>query len=119
MRAWLLSLPAQVAEFSNDEEDQTQPRKEGDQAHGAPYIGIGGRKISRHRLVGEVVGIGVILSRATRRCCPGRPGKVSGQVFQLTGVMDIVGGQAGSRILPGEVVAPLAKFCVVGHDLAW
>ena len=81
-------------------------------------IGFGGGPVAHQRLVGPVVGVGVILPRAIRRCCPGRPGKVGGQVFQLIGVVNIVGGQTWSRVFPGEVVAPFTKPCAVGSHLA-
>ena len=113
-----LALPAQVVELADDEEDQTQPRQEGDETQGAPDIGLGGRAVSRDGLVRPVVGVGVILPGAIRRCGPGRPGEVGGQSFDLRGVLNIVGRQPGSGVLPGEVLAPFGKLGAVGSHLA-
>ncbi len=57
MGAAALSLPAQIVELADDEEDQSQPRQEGDEAQGAPDVGLGGRPVSRDGLVRPVVGV--------------------------------------------------------------
>lgn len=36
-----------------------------------------------------------------------------------SGVLNIVGWQPGSSVLPGEVLTPLGKLCAVGSYLAW
>src|ERR1017187_6710844 len=118
MKDSALAFPAQVVELADGEEDQTQPRQESDETQGAPNIGLGGRTVSRNGLVGPVVGVGVILPRAIRRCGPGRPSEVGGQSFELPGVPNIVGWQPGSGILPGEVLAPFGKLCAVRSHLA-
>ena len=67
--------------FSKEEQDKTEPAKKHDKAEGAPDVGLAGWMIADERLVGPVVGVGVILIGPICHGSPCRPGKVSGQIF--------------------------------------
>ena len=73
-------LPAQIVEFAEGKENGGRPGQKGDQAQGAPEIGLGGRGVAHQRVIGKIVGVGIRLAGTTGHGGPGRPGKKGRQV---------------------------------------
>jgi len=118
MRGRRLVAPAEVVELSEAEQDRADAAQERDQAQRAPQVGRAARPISHERLVGPVVGVGVVLPRPVGDGGPRRPGEVARQILDLGRVLDEGGGQARCRRGSAEVRAPFALLEIESGDLA-
>ena len=114
---FLLGAPSQELELPEHGEDESEAAQEDNEAHGAPEIGRRRRGVPGLRIVGPVVGVGVVRSGAKGRCGPGCPGKVGVEIPQLSVVLDEAPGQAGGRCGAGEIGPPLLLLGAEGGRL--
>ena len=109
-----ITFPPQEVKFSKEEQDKTESAKKHDKAEGAPDVGLTGWMIADERLVGPVVGVGVVLVGPVGHRSPRCPGKVGGQVFQFFRVLDVTRRKARCSVLFGEKIGPIGEQIAVG-----
>ncbi len=75
--------------------------------------------ISRRRIVGKVVGVGIVLAGTLGRGSPGRPREVRRESRQLLGVADVSACQPRGGIVSRKVARPFSLLDRVGGDFPW
>ena len=113
----LLRTPSQKFKFSEHGENEPEAAEQHHEAHGAPEVGGGRGHISGLRIVGPVVGVGVIGAGTQRRGSPGGPGEIGVEIFQFRLVLYESLGQARGRRGAIKIGLPLALLGQVRSGL--
>ncbi len=109
------AVPAEVVEAAEGEQDGPESREQRDEAERAPEIGGGARPVADGRLVGPVVGVGVVLARAIGDGRPRRPREVRGEGPELARIADVLRGKTRRGLRSREVLGPFARLYQPGR----
>ena len=97
-RGLLAPVPAEIAAPATEGAEQdADPAEQRDQRQHRPDEHVGRRLVVHARLGRPVVGVRVVVTRALRRCRPGRPREERRQLAQVGPVGDRLGPQAVDR----------------------
>jgi hypothetical protein len=108
-----IAVPSEKIKAAERKQHRGDAAQQREQAYRAPQDGVADRHVAGQRVVREVIGVRVNLSRPPRGARPGRPREESGQLAQLIGILDQPRRETPIAIGRGEVIAP---FCLLGAE---